>query len=571
MTKPIIPEAALSQHIAVLGKTGSGKTFAMKAALVEPALAAGRRVAIVDPTAAWWGLRSSRDGRGAGFPILVLGGDHGDLPLPALGGAAVARLIAEQGVNLVADTSLMTVGERTRWFIDFAGTLYRLNRAPLQLVLDEAHMFAPQGKTPDPDAGRMLHAANTLGSAGRSRGIRVTMITQRPAKLHKDLLTCADTLIAMRVLAPQDRAAVKDWIDGCGDQAQGKVVLDSLANLQRGEGWVWFPEGAHLVRSKFPAIKTFDSSATPEDGHQVAAPKRAADVDLSEIKKMLADAAAEAEANDPKALRKKIAELEKLLGGDKAPDGSASLEYARSMGWLSPQDHSAMCEEHGQHLADYGTRVIALGADVRKLGEEIDDARNSTIKYYSKSHPFKASAPAPRQREANAAPAPRAREAPAARQPGGSGLSKAERQLLIALAQNQPKALEQDQLAILAGYAPSTGHFNNNVGALRSKEYITRGWPVSILPAGLEALGNYERLPTGRALLDWWCNKLAKAERAILLAGAEAYPHALTKDELARRAGYEANTGHFNNSLGRLRTLQLLIGRGEIKASESLF
>lgn len=35
MTKPIIPEAALQQHIAVLGKTGSGKTFAAKAAIVE--------------------------------------------------------------------------------------------------------------------------------------------------------------------------------------------------------------------------------------------------------------------------------------------------------------------------------------------------------------------------------------------------------------------------------------------------------------------------------------------------------------------------------------------------------
>lgn len=30
----IIPEAALGQHIAVLGKTGSGKTFAAKAAIV---------------------------------------------------------------------------------------------------------------------------------------------------------------------------------------------------------------------------------------------------------------------------------------------------------------------------------------------------------------------------------------------------------------------------------------------------------------------------------------------------------------------------------------------------------
>lgn len=33
-----IPEAALSQNIAVLGKNGSGKTFAAKVAIVEPLL-----------------------------------------------------------------------------------------------------------------------------------------------------------------------------------------------------------------------------------------------------------------------------------------------------------------------------------------------------------------------------------------------------------------------------------------------------------------------------------------------------------------------------------------------------
>jgi hypothetical protein len=307
-----IPEAAQQQHIAVLGKTGSGKTFAIKG-IVEHWLTSEQRVGIVDPTGAWWGLRSSKDGKGAGFPILVLGGDRGDLPLPALGGAAVARLLAEQGVNLVADTTLLTVGERTRWFTDFASTLYRANRGPLHLVIDEAHNFAPQGKVPDPDTGKMLHAANSLASGGRSRGIRLAMITQRPQKLHKDTLTSADTLIAMRVLAPHDRDAVKAWIDGCGDPAQGKEVLATLANMQRGEGWVWYPEGGFLERMKFPSIRTFDSSATPTDGGIVKAPKGAAEIDLTEIKAALAEAVKEAEANDPKILRGKIRDLEKQL------------------------------------------------------------------------------------------------------------------------------------------------------------------------------------------------------------------------------------------------------------------
>jgi len=112
----------------------------------------------------------------------------------------------------------MHVGQYTRWFIDFAGTLFTTIKNPLHLIIDEAHHFMPQGKVPDPDTGKMLHAGNRLMSGGRSRGIRGMLITQRPAKLHKDSLTCADTLIAMRVIAPQDRSAIKDWIDIRGRQ-----------------------------------------------------------------------------------------------------------------------------------------------------------------------------------------------------------------------------------------------------------------------------------------------------------------------------------------------------------------
>lgn len=571
MTKPIIPDAALSQHIAVLGKTGSGKTFAAKASIVEPLLAAGKRVGVIDPTGAWFGLRSSRDGKGPGFPILVLGGDHGDLPLPALGGAAVARLLAEQGVNLVADTSQLTVGERTRWFIDFASTFYRLNRAPLHLVIDEAHNFAPQGKVPDPDTGKMLHAANTLASGGRSRGIRLVMITQRPQKLHKDALTSADTLIAMRVLAPHDRLAVEDWIKGCGDPAQGKEVLNSLASLKRGEGWVWYPEGAHLARVNFPEIRTFDSSATPTDGHAIKAPKAAADIDLTEIRAALADAVKEAEANDPKLLRAEIAkavargkELERQLakaGG--ASPAELAAEYTRgredgfdaALAGLSPfidrteTLRAAIDEQLGGFVTDLRRRATMSVSAATKVVEKRD-------------MPARQSAP---QR----AQAPRA--APRAAQGPGVALARAERRVLTALAQ-YPQGRSKSQVAILTGYAVNGGGFNNAIGAARSAGRVSgTGDQLRITEQGLADLGIYDPLPHGDALLQHWLGQLGKAERATLDALAQAYPGALSKEELAARAGYEASGGGFNNALGRLRSLELITGRGELTASEDLF
>ena len=64
---------------------------------------------------------------------------------------------------------------------------------------------------------------------------------------------------------------------------------------------------------------------------------------------------------------------------------------------------------------------------------------------------------------------------------------------------------------------------------------------------------------------------MGKAERSILEALAEVYPDALTKEEVAAKASYEASGGGFNNALGRLRTLELMQGCGELRTSDNLF
>jgi hypothetical protein len=114
------------------------------------------------------------------------------------------------------------------------------------------------------------------------KGLRIMLISQRPAKLHKDSLTQVETLIAMRLIAPQDRAAVEDWIGEWADPKQGREViassLPSLPSLPRGTGWVWAPELDLLSRMAFPLIATFDSSSTPEHGEPAKSP-----VDLSTI------------------------------------------------------------------------------------------------------------------------------------------------------------------------------------------------------------------------------------------------------------------------------------------------
>lgn len=73
MTFPI-PSAAMDDRFAIVGTTGSGKTYLASSA-VEILIAAGKRVVIVDPLGVWWGLRLSEGGtKPSPYKPVIFGG-----------------------------------------------------------------------------------------------------------------------------------------------------------------------------------------------------------------------------------------------------------------------------------------------------------------------------------------------------------------------------------------------------------------------------------------------------------------------------------------------------------------
>ena len=280
-------DAVVERHLVVLGKTGSGKTYAAKG-IVERLVQRRRRVCIVDPTGVWWGLKATADGGVSPLPVAVLGGDHGDLALEESMGETTAAAVVRLPITLVLDLSLMTHAVRTRFLTDFFATLFRLNRDVLHLVLDEADEVAPQN--PLPETRRLFGEVDRIVRRGRAKGFRVIAITQRPAALHKHVLSQADTLIALKLVAPQDRKAVEEWIKGQADIEAGREVLDSLAKLKPGVGWVWAPEQGVLSKTQFPAISTYDSGRTP-DGTAALPSLAPAAVDLAALAAALGSSA----------------------------------------------------------------------------------------------------------------------------------------------------------------------------------------------------------------------------------------------------------------------------------------
>ena len=256
-----------------------GKTYAAKG-LIEHLLDNDARVCIVDPLGVWWGLRQGADGRAsAPHPVVVFGGQHGDVALTPNMGAALGHLIAAQALACVVDVSGLGSGAARRAFMTaFTEALHDSNTEPLHLVLDEADLWAPQRVSLD--GHDLLDRVEEIVRRGRVRGFVPWLITQRPAVLHKDVLSQADILVSMKLTSSQDRAAVGRWIEGQADRAEGRRILAALPQLARGEGWMWAPGNGVLARVAFPPIRSFDSSGAPrrDERLRVFGPRRPVDL-----------------------------------------------------------------------------------------------------------------------------------------------------------------------------------------------------------------------------------------------------------------------------------------------------
>ena len=528
-----LPLDAVTQTFAILAKRGAGKTYTA-AVLAEELLAAEQQVLVIDPTGAWWGLRSSADGKSAGFPIVVIGGDHGDLPLDEHAGEILATAIVEHRFSAVLDLSLLRKGASLRLMAAFLEALYRLNRSALHLVVDEADTFAPQRVMGE--EARCCGAMEDVVKKGRIRGLGCTLITQRPAVLNKNVLTQCESLFALRMVHPKDIDAIQEWVGVHSSPDEAKIVIASLPSLPIGEAWFWSPGWLQeLKRIRIRRRRTFDSSATPKAGEVKCLPKRLAEVDLAALGKQVAAAADQAKANDPKELRKQLTAAQAELKKVQAAPPPAAKEKRVEVQVLS-DDKIARLEKLVMSLTAVSSGIIERLAQLRTpttAGERYTDAG-------SVGHGGEV---------------------------GNSGL----RRIMIALAQRP--GLSARQVGVRAGMSSGSGTFTTYLSRARSSGWIVGDRNRMELTAeGLQALGPYDPLPTGQELLQHWLRDLGDSGAArILQAAAAAYPRSLTKTELGEASGLSSGSGTFTTYLSRLRTLELIEGRGEIRASAELF
>jgi hypothetical protein len=351
-----LPLQALDDRLAIVGRSGYGKTNAAKV-MAEQLLATHTRVCILDPTDAWWGLRLQPDGRTPAFPVAIFGGAHGDLALTEHAGDAVGTAIATSSQStIVSMADFMGENARRRFASAFLVALYNHNREPLHLIVDEADTLAPQKPIAPLDA-EVLSRMQQIVRRGRIRGFVPWLITQRPAVLNKDVLSQADGLIAFNLTASQDRDAIGAWIEGQADKADQKAILAQLPKLERGSAMVWAPGRGILEQAAFPLSATFDSGRTPKRGEARPSATLQA-IDVEGLRGKLAVVETEAKANDPAALKAEIAKLRVELA-KKAPAEVPQhiIRDAEARGWREGRTAGA-----AEVRRMYGERIQAFTA-----------------------------------------------------------------------------------------------------------------------------------------------------------------------------------------------------------------
>lgn len=541
-----IPIEAVTQTFAILAKRGRGKTYTA-CVIVEEMLEAGQHAVVVDPVGVWWGLRSSADGKGPGLPIVIMGGDHADVPLEASAGKLVADVIVDQRVSVVLDLGDFSRNDQARFMTDFAEELYRKNREPLHLVLDEADAFCPQN--PLPESRRMLGAVEKIVRRGRARGLGVTLITQRAAVLNKNVLTQTEILVTLQITGPQDRKAIQEWISAYGDEADGRLLMSTLAQLPIGTAWFWSPSWLKEFRKvEIRKKHTFDSSATPKIGETQTRPIAYAKVDIDGLREQMAALIEHAAEDDPAVLRKRIKALEKQLE-------SRQPAEVREVQVSIPVVDADLVEEMKSAAELWSNRVGDLEkilAEARKISQELFSTANRVLgSGWRPVEDAKAPTPTP------------VREKPDSTPRGDTTISTPQQNILMSLADFGLLGLQEVQrsiLAVYAGQSPTSSGYGNNLGKLRTLGLIDypRGGFVSITAAGRSMVPEPNCIPTLEYLHEAWFSKVTRPQAAILQAVIRNHPASWDREGLAEASGQSPTSSGYGNNLGHLRSLGLI-------------
>ncbi len=583
-TLPISPKLSLpidaaTQTFAFIARKGGGKTYAA-GKLAECLLDAGVQVVILDAVGNWWGLRLMADGRTPAYDIPVLGGLRGDIPLESSGGHLIADIVVDSGRSIILDISQFSKTDRQRFATGFAERLWRQKKAerhpsPLHLIIEESQLIVPQ--MVKGDQAVMVGIYEEIIRLGRNYGIGISMISQRPQSVNKEVLNQTECLFVFQVNGKQERHALRDWIAYHGAQ---NSLVDELPSLAVGTAYVWSPQWLQILQ-KVPIgeKKTFDASATPRVGvTQIRRELKA--LDLDDLKKRMAATIEKAMADNPRELRAEIARLQKQLRlKNDLKSVNADVKVVAQAVANATRELQREIRGRDQTIRELNSRLEKIAAMCE--GSGVSERRHS--------HLQPAMIKAGEVLQAGNAALKRALRDPATvlcRPPIDSDNdfrpSGTQQRILDALAwfesigNPRPTNLQVGAIALIDS---TGGHFSNVVGPLSSNGLVERGAGAMALTEQGRAIAS---VPEQIATLEDYHKVLRERVRRARSAGGKTIEmlnaiiarggSEITNEEIGAAVGIDHTGGHFSNMIGPLGTVGLIERRsGIVRPTEVLF
>lgn len=589
-----LPLDAVTQKLAILGTSGSGKSYCMTK-LAEQMLDAKAQVVIIDPKAEAWGLRLKADGKTPAYDIPVLGGEHGDAPLRPDMGARVAELIVANDYSMVLDVSEFIPQEWAQFCYEFSTRLLQLKKqkkSAMCLMIDEAHDFIPQNPDEKGWVPKMLGAMQRLQKLGRALGIGMTLASQRPQDVSKKALNLCELWINFQLVGTHERDATVKTV-GERDREASKDLDALLPTLEIGHAYAWSPRWLKVkgVYHVLPKV-TFDSSATPEVGAKAVEPRKLARAHLEALREELREVIEEAEANDPERLkgekdelRREVERLTREL--TRAGKQSPPAEAQRVEVPVVKAAELKRVEAAIKRLDDIASRIESLGQSVSAELAKFDEARSAVaaeVLQLKQALERATSSPAKAQ---PTGPTPRPLPSPARRPtppPAGSDLhlSSSQQRVLDAIAfyeqigNSEPTNIQVGAVALMDA---TGGHFSNVVGPLSSGGLVVRaGGRMRLTEAGRTLANAPEYEPTLAAYHNVLRERVRRMKSGsnrtvdVLDAIIRGNGREVSNEEIGLALGIDHTGGHFSNVIGPLSTLGLIRRRdGKNTPTEILF
>ena len=566
----------------VLGIVNSGKTVAAKG-IAEQLMDAGVPIVVFDAIGAWRWLKVPAEG-GKGWPVVVAGGAAPDLPLTVQSAPAIVRAAVHEGVSLVIDLydPRLSKADWRRIVESCFNVLLFENRGVRHVFLEESAEYAPQQVRGD---GAVYAAIEKLARMGGNVGVGITFVNQRAQELNKAVLELCDNLVLLRQRGSHAITALEKWL-GLVAPDVSREVAASLPNLKAGECWVWTEDSDEPFRTRTSLCRSFHPERKDRGARQAAARKAVdAGAFVEKLSVELAAVIAEAKKDDPKELRRQIAELTREL---KARPAVAPATVVTAVAG------QAVARAVKQAEAQFRAQVAPLQRAVQKSSKHIEGAAAALAEarlalegctaLHSGGSGGAAEAKSPEKggggpTETRAA-APVAKfVAPKERRGEEDAPTEVPNSLLNVLrglAFMESTGFEEcsrAQLAAVVGLSPKASTLNVYLSKLSAQSYIEcPPGKVKLTEQGRAVAPEPDRFASRDELHALWIAKFDPAVARVLRVLLDQYPNHVQRGDIADALGLSRTASTLNVYISKLSKHGIVdTGRGTVRASDVLF